>query len=187
MKRILLAVVALGFCFCVTGQTAPTPGDSANWSEAANGLQARLSFTRGGNSIITYLELRRSPTDNRGEVLEVPFRFNAIQFDVVDEHGAQMELSHPGVGEAFADFGMLRLPVDSSMRINITGHPPPSLKETRPFLALTPGLAWEYHVGDKRSFYLRARLSIEKTVDPNRARWSGAIEIPKAKIPTSAH
>jgi hypothetical protein len=191
MKRFLLVIVALTLCFCATAQTAPTPDDNAGWSEAVNGLQARLSFTRGGNWIRTYLELRRAPNDNRGAVLEVPFRFNSIQFDVVDEQGKQMELSHPGVGEAFADFGMLRLPMDSSMRVNITGHRPPTVtetpaaKETRAFLDLTPGLAWEYRPGDKHSYYLRARLSIDRTDDPNRMRWSGAIEIPRARIPTS--
>jgi hypothetical protein len=192
MKRILLVVVALTLCFCVTAQTALTPDDGASWSEAVNGLQARLSFTRRGNWIRTYLELRRDPIDNRGAVLEVPFRFNSIQFEVIDEQGKQMELSHPGVGEAFADFGMLRLPLDSSMRVNITGHRPPTstetraAKETRALLDLTPGLAWEFRPGDKHSCYLRSRLSIEKTDDPNRMRWSGAIELPAAKIPTSA-
>jgi hypothetical protein len=193
MKRILLVLGALTLCFCATAHSAPTLDDDAGWSAAVNGLQARLSFTRGGNWMRTYLELRRDPNDNRGAVLEVPFRFNSIQFELVDERGKQMELSHPGVGEAFADFGMLRLPVDSSMRVNITGHRPPTSKEaperkdTHALLDLTPGLAWEFRLGDRHSYYLRAQLSIEKTDAPSRMRWSGTIEIPKTKIPTSAH
>jgi hypothetical protein len=120
-----------------------------------------------------------------GNVLEVPFNFNAIQFEVLDDKGAQTELSHPGYSIVSAGFGMLRLPLDSSMRFNITGHRPPMSQETRALLDLTPGFAWEYHPGDKHSYYLRARLSIEKVDDPNRTRWSGVIEIPKIKIPTT--
>jgi hypothetical protein len=190
LKRILVPVIALAlfvafFFFCATARTAPTLEDNAGWSASVTGLQARLSFTRGGNWITTYLELRRDPNDNNGAVLEVPFRFSAIQFEVVDEQGTQMELSHPGYGKGFADFGMLRLPVDSSMRINVTGNRPATSKETRAGLDLKPGLAWEYPLGDKSSYYLHAQLSIEKTDDPNRMRWSGAIEIPKIKIPTT--
>lgn len=178
MKRAIIVALAL-ICCATIHLAGQTEGDG--WSAAVNGLQARLSFVRRGNGIKTYLELRRASGDHVGNVLEVPFRYGAIQFEVLNEQNKQMELSHYAIDEAFANIGILRLPLDSSLRLNITGHEPVPTAQTS--LDLGPGLGWSYRLDDIHSYYLRGRFSVEKNDDPNRMRWSGTIEIPKVKIP----
>jgi hypothetical protein len=86
MKRMFAMLLALMF-FCVVPQLTGT-NDGTGWSLPVNGLEARLSFGKsekfnGTPLIATYLELRN--VADVGNVIELPFNQDSMQFEVVDE------------------------------------------------------------------------------------------------------
>jgi hypothetical protein len=196
VKRILVVVLAL--CFSALAQQALAPDDNGCWSVVVNGLQARLSFSpdelvNGKPSISTYLELRRVLPDPHLTVLDVPFSSNQIQFEVVNEQGEIVTPSYDpmkdAIDRAFPVFGTLRLPYDSSLRFSLSRHGSATTKDSGAILNLcdlVDGPRWEFRPGDKHPYYLRARFSVKKGDDQHWMRWSGTIEIPKIKIPTTA-
>lgn len=182
MRLALASVFALLF---LSGVPLVTDGnDETGWSLPVNGLEARLSLIRGdalnGTPLIaTYLELRN--VANAGNVMEVPFNQEAIQFEVVDDQGRRLPPAPLPFDELSVDVGMLRLPRDSYIRFNISHQGAGVPKNQGALLDLGVVHAWVFAPGDKRSYYLRGRF----TLQPRKERtWSGVIEIPKAKIPT---
>jgi hypothetical protein len=196
VKRILVVVLAL--CFCALAQQAFAPDDNGGWSAIVNGLQARLSFApgepvNGKPSISTYLELRRLQHDPHLTILDVPFSSNRIQFEVVNDQGEKVTSSYDPMKDpidtAFPVFGTLRLPYDSSLRFSLSRRGFTMTKDAGVVLNLcdlVDGPRWEFRLGNKHPYYLRARFSVEKGNDQDWMRWSGTIEIPKIKIPTTA-
>jgi hypothetical protein len=92
-------------------------------SPLVNGLQARLSLARGqalnGTALITtYLELRN--VANIANVMKVPLKLDAIQFEVVDDRDKPVAPTSLPYDEFSVELGMLRLPHDSYLRFNIS-------------------------------------------------------------------
>src|SRR5215472_6222182 len=162
----------------LTLATAPDTG----WSSPVNGLQARLSLARGqafnGTPLIaTYLELRN--VASVANVMEVAFNPEAIQFEVVDNQDKLLAPTPSPYDELVVEVGMLRLPHDSYLRFDISHHGAGVPKNQAGLLDLGLFHIWVFSPGDKRSFYLRGRFS----VDPRKERtWSGMIEMPKSKF-----
>jgi hypothetical protein len=183
-ERLALACVLALSLFSatptVTGRT-----DDADWSPPVNGLQARLSLAKrrvvnGTPLIATYLELRN--TADVANVMEVPFSADAIQFEVVDSDDRLLASKSGPYDELTVEVGMLRLPHDSYLRFDISHHGAGVPKNQAALLDLGAFHVWVFSPGDKHSYYLRGRFS----VDPRKDRtWSGIIEMPKVKIPTA--
>jgi hypothetical protein len=85
MNRTITTVLALLLFSTIPRVTSAD--DDTGWSPPVNGLQARLSLARGqalnGTPLIAYLELRN--VANVANVMEVPLKLEAIQFEVVDD------------------------------------------------------------------------------------------------------
>ena len=77
---------------------------------------------------------------------------------------------------------MLRLPHDSYLRFDISHHGAGVPKKQAALLDLGVLHVWVFGPGDKHTYYLRGGFSIEPGKDHT---WSGLIEIPKVKIPTT--
>ena len=77
---------------------------------------------------------------------------------------------------------MLRLPHDSYLRFDISRHGAGVPKDQAALLDLGALHVWVFSPGDKRSYYLRGRFSVEPRKTP---AWSGMIEFPKVKILTA--
>jgi hypothetical protein len=183
MKRILATVLA--FLFVSVIRPFAVASDESGWSTPVNGLQARLSFARtqplnGTPLVTTYLELRN--VSDAANVMEVPLKVEAIQFQVVDEQNQHVAPTRGPFDELAVELGMLRLPHDSYLRFNISHHGAGVPKDQSALLDLGLLQSWVFGRGDKRSYYLCGRFSVEKSKD---RIWSGMIEIPKAKIPTA--
>jgi hypothetical protein len=183
MKRILAAALAL--LFVPVSQPFAGAGDDDGWSKPVGGLQARLSLARGqaqnGTPLITtYLELRN--VANVANVMEVPLNLEAIQFEVVDEQDKPLAQASLPYDELTVELGMLRLPHDSCLRFDISHHGAGVPKDQAGLLDLGVLHVWLFSAGDKHSYYLRGRFSIEPRKDRT---WSGMIEMPKVKIPTA--
>jgi hypothetical protein len=177
MKRTLTTVLAL--LLSSATPRATDANDDIGWSSPVNGLQARLNFDReqplnGTPLIATYLELRN--------VMEVPFKSELIQFEVVDEQADIVAPTSSPYDEFTVELGMLRLPHDSYLRFNISHHGAGVPKNRAALLDLGVLHSWVFSPGDKRSYYLRGRFSVEPSKDRT---WSGMIKMPKVKIPTA--
>jgi hypothetical protein len=76
--------------------------------------------------------------------------------------------------------GLLRLPPDSELRLNVTHRGAGVPKDQGGFLDLGVGSQWTFRPGDRHVYYLRATL----TVRPSDGRlWSGTIQVPRTQIP----
>ena len=183
MKLMVATVLASLFLPALPQATAGN--DDTGWSSPVTGLQARLSLARGrtlnGTALITtYVELRN--VADVANVMEVPFNPEAMQFEVVDEQDKL--LAHRGIAydELTVELGMLRLPHDSCLRFDISHHGAGVPKNQAALLDLGVPYVWVFSPDDKHSYYLRGRFSIEARKDRT---WSGTIEMPSVKIPTS--
>jgi hypothetical protein len=159
--------------------------DAGGWSSPVNGLQARLSVARGqvlnGTPLITTcLELRN--VADVANAMELPFNPEAMRFEVVDEQDKLLAQKGRAYDELTVELGMLRLPHDSYHRFDISHHGAGVPKNQAALLDLGVPYVWVFSPGDKHSYYLRGRFSIEAR--KNRT-WSGTIEMPRVKIPTA--
>lgn len=171
---------------------------AGEWSAPVNGLQARLCPMVKGNFngtpiITTYLELRN--VSDHANPLELPLDAPDIQlkFTVTDGAGKSVAAAGGPFRELRADQGVLRIPFDSQMRINIAHRGAGVPKDHAAHLDLGADLAidglaaapavWDFKCGDTGSYYLHASLTVRKG---GPERWAGTLEIPKVKLPTLA-
>jgi hypothetical protein len=181
MKLVLVTVLASFFLSAFPQAT--TGNDDTGWSSPVNGLQARLSVARGqalnGTPLITtYLELRN--VADVANVMELPFNPEPMRFEVVDEQDKLLAQKGMVYDELSVELGMLRLPHDSYLRFDISHHGAGVPKNQAALLDLGIPYVWVFSPGDKHSYYLRGRFSIEARKDRT---WSGTIEMPRVKIP----
>jgi hypothetical protein len=119
---------------------------------------------------------------NVANVMEVPLNLEAIQFEVVDDQDKLLAHTSAPYDEFTVELGMLRLPHDSYLRFDISHHGAGVPKNQAALLDLGFLNVWVFSPGDKRSYYLRGKFSIEPRKDRT---WSGMIEMPKVKIPAA--
>jgi hypothetical protein len=174
----------LSWVFLLAITSAGVAGEADNgWSKVSNGLQARLSFvkTKGFNGtpyIITYLELRNA--SQSFTVMEVSLKIDSIIFELKDETGKVVPPSLGPFDGPNVDPGLLRLPHDSYLRFNITSQGAGVPANQAGLLDLGPSSNWTFPAGDKHTYFLSAKFTINKT---RKRMWSGTIEIPAAKLP----
>jgi len=142
-----------------------------------------LSLGRGqalnGTPLITtHRELRN--VANVAKVIEVPLNLEGIQFEVVDDQDKLLAHASLPYDEVTVELGMLRLPHDSYLCFDISHHGAGVPKNQAALLDLGIPYVWVFSPGDKHSYYLRGRFSIEARKDRT---WSGTIEMPQVKIP----
>jgi hypothetical protein len=183
MNRMFAVLFTLMF-FCVVPQLTGA-NDGTGWSLPVNGLEARLSFSKsealnGTPLIATYLELRNVAAV--GNVIELPFNQDSMQFEVVDERNKLLPQPPNPFDEVFVEIGLLRMPHDSYLRFNVSHRGAGVPRNQAGLLDLGASHVWTFRPGDKHSYYLRGRLSIEPGKEP---MWSGTIELRKVKIPTA--
>ena len=158
----------------------------AGWSKPSNGLQARWAFanTEGYNGtpyIVTYLELRN--VSHIANVLEVPLRIESIAFELRDETGKVVPPSNGPFDGMSVDLGMLRLPYDSTLRFNIASRGAGVMKDQAALLDLGWSSNWTFTPGDKHSYSLTAKFTIDKSED---RIWAGTVEMPATPLPSLA-
>jgi hypothetical protein len=182
MRLPFLILVAISALSCSAAPPKDEPPDS--WSKPVNGLQARLAFAHketvnGTPILITYLELRN--VGDTAAVMEIPLDKDKIQCIVTDEIGKKVAPADGPFDEITCEIGTLRLPHDSSMRINIASRGAGIPKDQAAHLDLGPMTHWYFPRGEQKSYYLKAKFTID---EPQRkdAHWHGTLDIPRAKI-----
>jgi hypothetical protein len=160
---------------------------SANddWSEAVNGLQARLELVErekryGTRWLVPHLELRN--VRDLGNQMEVNCDNRHLKVELVDANGSPLRTgrSLPRSGPT-AELNVIVLPWDSSIRLNLEcknwGIPNAAM-------VATDSGAWVIQENEKGKIYLRATLTGEK-IEPSYdswIRWSGKIQTPLLKV-----
>src|SRR5262245_48280429 len=121
-NKVLLPFLAFtAALFWPAEAPAEEPGP---WSKPVNGLRARLCFARKGKLngtpvITTDLELRH--VSDVADVIELPLDGEDVAFDftVTDSDGKSIPAARGPYHELTPDVGLVRLPYDSLLRVNI--------------------------------------------------------------------
>jgi hypothetical protein len=180
MRICILTLVAITALSC---SAVPPPAEDS-WSKPVSGLQARLSFdhketVNGTPVIITYLELRN--VSDTATTMEIPFSKDQLRFIVTDRAGKTVSPADGPFDEISAEIGVLRLPHDSSMRLNIASRGAGIAKDQAAHLDLGPMTHWYFKRGEQKTYYLQAKFVVEEHKTKG-AHWHGTIDIPKTKI-----
>jgi RNA polymerase sigma factor (sigma-70 family) len=165
--------------------TAPPKAkdEEAAWSKAVNGLQARLSFAHakpinGTPVITTYLELRN--VSSSGNVMQIPLDLEKIQFKVTDEAGKVVPPANGPFDGISVKPGVLRLPFDSTLRINIASTGAGIPADHAGHLDLGVAYNWHFKKGDPGPYYLQATINVAPGADQ---QWSGTLQTSQVRIP----
>jgi hypothetical protein len=164
---------------------AADPEGASSWSTPVNRLQARLSFVQkdavnGTPIIATYLELKN--VSDSATVMEIPLDPWKIRFMVTDAAGKVVKPDNGPFDGMSVELGALRLPWDSSLRFNISSCGAGIPNGQAGLLDLGVSQDWVFKSGDKGTYYLQGRFTVEKGKDRS---WSGTVVLPKVKIPTA--
>jgi len=186
--RFAIPLLLMLFALAPGGLNSAFPG-SANddWSEAVNGLQARLELVEkeklyGTRWLVPHLELRN--VRDLGNQMEVNCDNRHLKVELVDANGSPLSdgWSFPRTGPP-PGLNVIVLPWDSSIRINLECRNWGIAKDAAAMVATDSG-AWVIQENEKGKIYLRATLTGEK-IEPSYnswKRWSGKIQTPLLKV-----
>jgi hypothetical protein len=153
------------------------------WSKPVNGLQARLCFaqkeTMNGTPIITtYLELRN--VSDRADPIQVPFDEAAFEYTLTTAAGKAVPPADGPYDELTAGRGVIRLPHDSLLRMNVAHRGAGVPKDQAGLLDLGAMSHWVFKSGNERTYHLRATVTVKATDDKH---WSGTLQLPAVSLP----
>jgi hypothetical protein len=180
--RLLPLVLLAVACVPAPPPAAPAEG-SDGWSKPVDGLQARLGFAQketinGTPIIITYLELRN--VSDRANPIQILFDDAAIEHTVTTVAGKAVAPADGPYDEITAGRGLIRLPHDSQLRMNVAHRGAGVPKDQAGLLDLGAMSHWVFKSGDEQTYYLRATVTVKETDDRH---WSGTLQLPAAKLP----
>ncbi len=156
----------------------PSPESSdGRWSEAVNGLQARLVLVEkeplhGVRWLVPYLELRN--VRDLMSPMEVDCRSDRLKIELVDKDGKPLHNGSMSRSGPHVELGTLTLPVDSSCRVSL---------ECRNWglggtaMVATDSGAWHMTKEEKGNVFLRATLTGDKG-KPEWKTWHGELRTP---------
>ncbi len=180
LMLILSIAAATGFLFFSIAPVA----DKDAWSKPVNGIQARLSLVQkeivnGTPILVTYLELQN--VSDSAYVIEVPWDRVALTWSVTDDAGkAVSPADGPWDEIRLESTGLLRIPHDSTLKMNVAHRGAGIPKDQAAHLDLGPLTHWYFKSDDKRTLYLQGKLTVAKKEDK---LWFGSLEMPRIKIP----
>ncbi len=165
---------------------AAPPDESAPWSKPSDGIQGRLVLlgkepVNGTPILNVYLELR-NVTNNASPIEILPDAWQ-LDWTVTDVEGKEQRPESGPFDEVRGPLGTLRLPWDSTLRLNVTHRGAGIPKDQGAFLDLGVGRQWTFRRDDPKPYFLQARLS-HREVKGN--VWTGALDLPKVEVPLDA-
>lgn len=174
----------------LSSRAADSPGANG-WSEAVNGLQARLVFgerhTQAGAQIPeVYLELHN--VSDRGNLMELDFCVRESMRFQLRSAGGQAAPKPAGIaidGALFCHSPQhIELPNDGILKFPVSCHTiVTGAKSATVFQFDSPSseAIWEVPVGDTNVYIVTSTLTIPKTprnLNSSNWRWDGTINIP---------
>jgi hypothetical protein len=191
MRRLVTYAIAVPMAIALrtAGTRAAAEGDDSIWSDASNGLRARLFMrlshvSNGTGVIVTHLEL--SNVRDGGTPLLVTVHDRSITYSVADADGQDVPMTGGGGNGPF--FGKLELvlPYDSSLRFRVGPWGWGIPADQAALVDLGPSFGWALP-RDGKAYYLRAVLELPKVREDRNergVRWHGRLELPRVRIPT---
>ncbi|MGC4014209.1 MAG: hypothetical protein QM755_06770 [Luteolibacter sp.] len=191
MKTILLLLLSGGLPSWLTAGNEPPHVPAVQWSEAVNGLQARLivearkEVLPGTMQPEIYLELHNvSEVNGTIDFDFEPYSFKPGFFDGTRKR-AMGSVTTIMSGFANPSF-RVALPRDGTMRFPLTWKGYGIGKGMGVMVCLENGL-WNFAKDDKSEYYLCGSLVIEKgaPVGGIDRLWHGSLKVPAVKVPVS--
>jgi hypothetical protein len=168
--------------------TLPAKGAlaSSGWSSPVNGLQGRLlvSAGEGTSPRIVRIDLELQNVSNVGSPMELYWDIDAVlSFSLADEEGKEIETTPTAASIRRAAPYWLMLPMDSTLRTNLTTHgygiePKPGV-----FIGLPNMMAWQIDATDKRRRRIHGVLTATATTAADGREWKGTLDLPLVEIP----
>ena len=168
--------------------TLPAKGAlaSSGWSSPVNGLQGRLlvSSGEGTSPRIARIDLEIQNVSNVGSPIELYWDIDTVlSFSLADEDGKEIEPTPMAASVRSAAPYWLMLPMDSTLRTNLTTHgygvePRPGV-----FIGLPNMMAWQIDATDKRRRRLHGTLVATTTTATDGRQWQGTLDLPIVEIP----
>lgn len=178
MKHFLIAAL---FIVSLNSLGAAEP----DWSEATNGVKARLSLERAKDSPFLKIFLEFQNTSDVAGMKEVRFTPDTLLVRVTDETGAPLEKANYPYDGTAPTWKPLQLPYESTIKVRISfpglGYQP---TRDRTIIDLGPVQSWSIP-DDGKVYYLSGTLTIPaKEGDHPHFDWHGTLNLPKIRIPT---
>jgi HEAT repeat protein len=190
-RRLVAYVIAVLMSISLSTGTASASSDQAAWSEASNGLRARLSTRRshvsnGTGIVVTHLELNN--VSDMGTPMLVTVHRQSLTFSVTDADGRNVPVG--GSSYSGMDFGTpeLVLPYDSTIRFRIGPRGWGIPADQAALVDLGSSFGWALP-RDGKAYYLQAVLDIAEVKDDRSergTRWQGRLDLPRVRIPTES-
>ncbi len=182
IETCLLAAVLATSAGC--SRVASTPDGGDGWSQATNGLQARLRLVEkdklyGTRWLVPYLELRN--VRDLGHPMEVNCDNPHLKVELVSADGEQLlrrrSLNRSG---PVRELSTVILPWDSAVRISLECRNWGIPKDAAAMVSADSG-AWVIQEHERGKVFLRATLVGERT-EPSYRTWDGRIQTPLLKV-----
>jgi hypothetical protein len=187
MKSLMSLFLALAVQSCLAGSVSE-PISFGAWSEATNGLRARLAFAEdpklfGTRMGVVYLELQNV---SLGDTLHVYYKADQSPFrcELHDASGAPCQPGGCEYDGMISAPCWLALPHDSALRFRVTlgGFGVP--QNGGLFIAGGIPDCWVIPTKATNDYFLSGTLTITAPKDETRPRvWEGALKLPQVKVP----
>jgi hypothetical protein len=178
------AAALIGFVIVLTASIRPTNAEPGSWSEIVNGVQGRLSISKGerlnGSQLTNvYLELR-----NVSSAVEIYYEYDRsiLSCEVIDAKGSSVRQAADVLSILYPAPSWLVLPFDSSLRFqaSVSGYGIP--KDSRAVIQMPCGF-WALEHGDG-DYFLQVIISAwPRDEDRGHQAWHGTLSLPRAPIP----
>ena len=188
MKSASLFLLAMLLCSAILAVTGRAED---GWSDAVNGLRARLVFgerhTQSGATISeVYLELHN--VSDRGNLMEFDFSARkSVRYELQTADGKPAsKFAALNGGNRCHDTLRIQLPMDGTLQFPVSCHSIATGPKSGRVIQLDPDDAiWEIPSTDASEYSLSGTLEIPKTprdLNGHTWTWDGTIKIPAVKI-----
>ena len=156
------------------------------WSEAVNGLRARLSLERDPKSPFLRVFIALQNTSDVAGIRKIRFNPQTIVLRVADAAKTPLAKANGEYDGMSPTWEPLLLPFDGTIRFRISfpglGYRP---ETDRTIIDLGPSMSWV--IPDDKEYFVSGTLTIPKMEgDPHHSDWSGKLTLPTTKIPTTS-
>ena len=162
------------------------PGFEGQWSQPVNGLRARFKFSRNDSGkrsvrIEPYIELHNS-SDVIGNI-SIAIKKDEIEYQLKNKEGADVPKGMILYSGFFADFGVLQIPHNSYLLLNVTGAGLMTSKDVVCHIDLGGTNCWSFTKDSTGDAFLEGKIVIDNAGGKT---WSGELVVPKTKVPLQA-
>lgn len=176
MKTLLTTIVLLVLSNYARADQNP-------WSEAVNGLRARLSIEREKDSPFLKIFLEIQNTSDVAGIKTIRFTPDSITPTVTNKTDKELQRAIGPYSALSPTWTPLKLPCEGTMRFRINfpglGY---DLKKDKAIIDMGPQQSWS--IPESGEWYLSGSLKIDKQEgDHPYMDWSGTLSLPKVRIP----